>query len=1535
MSSSGPLDYSVTLEDTVLHPRASRDDKALTVRGEGDKAAPVTIPARIRQIITQSLSDPSSSDLPKTDLPANMQEENRLLQKELSRLEDLLAHTHAEKDELASKYQAISERLQQAQRAEEEGSTAFLQMRQQFKSDEKAHKRKMQAFQDGQQHQAQLVQKMQNKILQYKKRCGELEQELLEKTSECERHKQMVCILYELQTRLDSTELRLRRIEHDNNTELENTLIHLEKEQQSLYTHFSNNLTLLTEVFCTMCKSRFFHCSFQSYDSYLSNEHSGILLLWRQAATLRGNFAELRTTVERGLAEAGTDMARASRRLQTACLNLDSNLRLSENSSTCLLEKQLREKVREMIQLQSSWDGERAVLNSKITELTTLGDKLKEQNTKKDKTISAFKMDIQKLEASKIGDLEEMKDLKEETESLQHTLKSITKLALAESKNIELISKENAKALPEEDTIWHTYPLGFSSPQHQWATQSRIHSPSCQNAAIQAVQALIQKSQQREQELHVQLESCRDILGSVKKQLADCQQEMKAADQQLQEQKQECEELTRALEDCRQKAQHWKSSVEVLEREKEAMEIAVESQTQQLDASHLEVERLKSMNGGLQKQRKLLEEQKEDAIKEKERTRKELERGQRSLEQLEEKMSILKKELVNVKESLNQAMLEKDVLESAKEGLSKALSKLEDEKSKLVGRKQELEHEQVVWREQLAHFENEQMHMRAEKQELEQSCQASEEKGQMLEGEITLLRRERVQLQDQMMQTDSLIRVLQEKEEIAKEKAQLAVELTAMQRQKKLLTEETDTLRMEKESLETSLFEAQELTAQLEARKEQLEGENQGIGLSRKALQVELGKIRQELELQENTLRKETEKLKHQLTQTEEECQLSMKHQKQAFEEDLATLRKEKEILRLALMEEKDETVNCLQQEKEELVSKYEAEKRELMEEILTLQQRRDESLLMLENEKQKSGQCKVDKDDEDVCSHHLQVVSQKEAEKNLLVEKLSELQRELKYTRSEMEQVKLDSLKRQEQDKNTITSINKELQTFQAQFEDAMAAHQKEAKRLNEHIKELAREKELSGREVEQFKVQLRLAEDTYADVHKELTELHQRLQESEEACDQRQKELLEFHRAVADESREKEALQKSNADLRTAVKKTENEKLRLQRIKEEREQKIAILEEAKAAVEVEVEEFRVNLREVEKAHMEARRELQELRREVKSLESKNSKKTQEVTELQHQLLQKEQQEQQNSKEVLDLKQKISTLEIGHDSAHKEMLNLQKKLSSAEVKSQLQEQDLKHSLAENCIKEKKWKDELHRLEVKLQEVSRSNESLQLRLSTCEGCIHGLETELAKTEATKREVELKLVAVHSTLRRTLGLGSRSPSPQRSSSPVKGTSGRQTPASRTGSPERSRSRSPFHQTSPLRSEQTTSEIDPEVVRDALKDFLQELRDTQRERDDLRIQVMNMSHQLNEMEADRDQTQSRILQLQKYLADCEEGLAQVALMLQEETIRKTEQERQASAEQVLNLERNLRICQDRNKELQVGIFALSVRKNHFRL
>ena len=43
----------------------------------------------------------------------SLQEENRILQQELSRVEDLLAQSRAERDELAIKYNAISERVGQ------------------------------------------------------------------------------------------------------------------------------------------------------------------------------------------------------------------------------------------------------------------------------------------------------------------------------------------------------------------------------------------------------------------------------------------------------------------------------------------------------------------------------------------------------------------------------------------------------------------------------------------------------------------------------------------------------------------------------------------------------------------------------------------------------------------------------------------------------------------------------------------------------------------------------------------------------------------------------------------------------------------------------------------------------------------------------------------------------------------------------------------------------------------------------------------------------------------------------------------------------------------------------------------------------------------------------------------------------------------------------------------------------------------------------------------------------------------------------
>ncbi|KFP08462.1 Rootletin [Calypte anna] len=156
----------------------------------------------------------------------SLQEENRVLQQELSRVEDLLAQSRAERDELAIKYNAISERLEQSLRQEggeqEVGqglAQQNLELRRRLEEEQSAYKRKLQAYQEGQQRQAQLVQKLQAKVLQYKKKCGEAEQQLLEKATELE------------QERL-TLDVSSSQLEEESSNELENALIRLEEEQQ-------------------------------------------------------------------------------------------------------------------------------------------------------------------------------------------------------------------------------------------------------------------------------------------------------------------------------------------------------------------------------------------------------------------------------------------------------------------------------------------------------------------------------------------------------------------------------------------------------------------------------------------------------------------------------------------------------------------------------------------------------------------------------------------------------------------------------------------------------------------------------------------------------------------------------------------------------------------------------------------------------------------------------------------------------------------------------------------------------------------------------------------------------------------------------------------------------------------------------------------------------------------------------------------------------------------------------------------------------
>lgn len=122
--------------------------------------------------------------------------------------------------------------------------------------------------------------------------------------------------------------------------------------------------------------------------------------------------------------------------------------------------------------------------------------------------------------------------------------------------------------------------------------------------------------------------------------------------------------------------------------------------------------------------------------------------------------------------------------------------------------------------------------------------------------------------------TDNNQRLTKEKEELNKERNNFVVDLTAAERDNRTLSEVTlmffkantwtqtcinqlflwlkinATLKSEKESLESSLYECQQIVAQLEARKEGLEAENQELLLRKENIQAEVNRLHKELEIE-------------------------------------------------------------------------------------------------------------------------------------------------------------------------------------------------------------------------------------------------------------------------------------------------------------------------------------------------------------------------------------------------------------------------------------------------------------------------------------------------------------------------------------------------------------------------------------------------------------------------------------------------------------------------------------------------------------
>ncbi|KAG5851157.1 hypothetical protein ANANG_G00090060 [Anguilla anguilla] len=185
-----------------------------------------------------------------------------------------------------------------------------------LQAEEKIYRHKLQAFQEGQQRQAQLVQKLQAKVLQYKKRCGELEEQVLEKTSESEKLK------LSLQAHLDTSAGRLRRAEQERSSDLQSKLRQLEEEQKRCAGLAQVNALLREQLEQAGAANQALTDGLRKARDE-ADQKDARMRREQEAASLRNAFTQLRASTDRSLSDMRVECVTVSRHLHVACTSLE------------------------------------------------------------------------------------------------------------------------------------------------------------------------------------------------------------------------------------------------------------------------------------------------------------------------------------------------------------------------------------------------------------------------------------------------------------------------------------------------------------------------------------------------------------------------------------------------------------------------------------------------------------------------------------------------------------------------------------------------------------------------------------------------------------------------------------------------------------------------------------------------------------------------------------------------------------------------------------------------------------------------------------------------------------------------------------------------------------------------------------------------------------------------------------------------------------------------------------------------------------
>ncbi|CAH8827889.1 unnamed protein product [Trichobilharzia szidati] len=1508
-------------------------------------------------------------------------------------------------------------------------------LRRKFDEELSTYKQRLSAYQEGQQRQTNLVQRLQSKVLQYKEKCRTLE----------------------LKLQIAETENQNRKAGMDENTaEYEATLLRLEEEQQRASTLAGVNTMLREQLDQATHTNQTLSSDLSrikeeasrlrevlerreaewrneeaAFNDYFTMEHGRLLALWRAVVACRRQFVEVRGQVEREIGAARVELSRVSRVCQTACENFASNLRTMETRNLVTLdqekndkkklEHELEELTRNCENIRQQANGQLEEANKKIANLMSQIEEMGKQLSDRDHTIDCLQRlrTGQSLCGRKEGaDITDpsSRALVEETQALYQTLRELSQSIL----NDDLLPPDVHAGAAEN--CYHQsrsrspcYASNPKLPIHSFQNSragayGRTGSPpppmnstnACYwaDSTLSAVQAALHKRGLQVSDLNAKLNSTKDQCESIKHQLDDSENERRNLERQLIDMRSELDSMKREKEDMGREIKRITANVQSLSSEKTDLERLRSNMSDELKGLQGELERVQNAYGELRKNRDALEEELSCAQRDADRCLRESERCQRCIDTLEERLSVEREEGTNLRSTLQKAKLDAEIkakeLADIQEALSRAETRKAEQESEIArlrsdeatlgehlakcqGKLEEVSNKRSILQSQLRNQEAEynqlasdyrnleaersslkdalvQMESRknevvCEKNNVSQALTISEAARERLEEEISSLNREKLEITEQLNAItrhkngltneliqknrdaerlrDVIARLNREKEDLTKEKGELSAQVSSLSRELRQTCDVLNVTKKEHENLEADYYQAKQQIMQLETKRDLLDNELQEQNLKRESLMVEIKRIQEDLQQEIDRGLQAREQAAQVLQKREDELQAAMKLAKDAADAEISRLRNQLVECRQTADKDIRELTSSHKEAIKELLKQSEKEKQDFDNEIMKLQRERDEVTLAYEAEKQN-------------------LLSFNEQERNSLNERLNTALQQIKTLESEMERNKREASVRHERDDIAKADLTRELKEFRQHYEETCALHEQTLKNVQVKSAQLTAERDVARNEVNELKMQINLLEEVRDGLQKNISEVSRRLKETDEARETLRKEIIDLRRTLAETQRDRDNKEEAKENLLKRVQSLESERVEQNRILSDQQQQISDFEEQKCSDSKEIGELRASVRESEKARLDVRRDLQEVRRQLKDVQSDRERQAKELLEMQSRITREEEKNEELRQENSILKQRNGEIDACRSKLRKELATSERRICDLQELLSSREREYKQAADHANCEYRRLTDTRNQLEAAAETLNNDLAEVRLALSDAEGRVGTLEAQLSRSESIRRDLEFKLACIHSSLRRLIGFNqgrhrSKTPSRLRDStsiSPVR--------RLRSGvSPDNSRDASPVkdaagdskssNMTRPIPSDGpiNVSDIDPEAVRVALREFVQKYSSVKRDYEDAQAQITSLHSRLNEQAEQTEQWARRLHQLQQALCEAEadkKGVdgrlssTQTALMLQEETLRQNERDRKIMADKISQLERQISSLENERREDQEKIMHL---------